>query len=87
MKNTKQIEEAAYLLKAIANCTRLSIILLLSEKGELNVSQLQEELNCEQTVIAFSSSDRYESKRDIKLQARKQKMLLFPEKQKDSASN
>ncbi|HOK36444.1 MAG TPA: metalloregulator ArsR/SmtB family transcription factor [Paludibacteraceae bacterium] len=57
LKNTKQIEEAAYLLKAIANCTRLGIILLLSEKDELNVSQLQEELNCEQSLLSHHLTD------------------------------
>ncbi|NLJ21473.1 MAG: winged helix-turn-helix transcriptional regulator [Bacteroidales bacterium] len=51
------MEEAAYKLRAISHSTRLCIISLLSEKEELNVSQISEELNCEQSLLSHHLTD------------------------------
>jgi DNA-binding transcriptional ArsR family regulator len=53
----EKMEDAAYTLKAISNGTRLCVISLLSEKEELNVSQLVEELNCEQSLLSHHLTD------------------------------
>ncbi len=53
----KQMEEAAYTLKAISNGTRLCVISLLSEEEEMNVSQLGEKLNCEQSLLSHHLTD------------------------------
>ena len=45
----ERMEEAAYTLKAISNGTRLCVISLLSETDEMNVSQLGDQLQCEQS--------------------------------------
>lgn len=52
-----KMEEAAYTLKAISNGTRLCVISLLSEQEELNVSQLGEQLNCEQSLLSHHLTD------------------------------
>jgi DNA-binding transcriptional ArsR family regulator len=52
-----KMEEAAYTLKAISNGTRLCVIALLSEQEELNVSQLGEELQCEQSLLSHHLTD------------------------------
>lgn len=51
------MEEAAYTLKAISNGTRLCVISLLSQKEEMNVSQLGEELQCEQSLLSHHLTD------------------------------
>ena len=53
----KQMEDAAYVLKAISNGTRLCVISLLSGRDELNVSQLVEELKCEQSLLSHHLTD------------------------------
>ena len=53
----KLMEEAAYVLRAISNGTRLCVISLLSEHDELNVSQLVEELKCEQSLLSHHLTD------------------------------
>lgn len=57
INNIDQMEEAAYMLKAISHTTRLCIISLLSEKEELNVSQICEVLNCEQSLLSHHLTD------------------------------
>jgi len=52
-----KMEEAAYILKAISNGTRLCIISLLSNQEELNVSRLAEQLNCEQSLLSHHLTD------------------------------
>ena len=52
-----KMEEAAYILKAISNGTRLCIISLLSDQDELNVSRLAEQLNCEQSLLSHHLTD------------------------------
>jgi len=55
--DTTKMEEAAYTLKAISNGTRLCVISLLSEQEELNVSQLGEQLQCEQSLLSHHLTD------------------------------
>lgn len=52
-----KMDEAAYTLKAISNGTRLCVISLLSDKEEMNVSQLVEELSCEQSLLSHHLTD------------------------------
>ena len=53
----KLMEEAAYVLRAISNGTRLCVISLLSKHDELNVSQLMEKLKCEQSLLSHHLTD------------------------------
>lgn len=53
----ERMDEAAYTLKAISNGTRLCVISLLSEKEEMNVSQLSEALQCEQSLLSHHLTD------------------------------
>lgn len=53
----ERMDEAAYTLKAISNGTRLCVISLLSKKEELNVSQLSEQLSCEQSLLSHHLTD------------------------------
>jgi len=56
-QDTIKMEEAAYTLKAISNGTRLCVISILSEQEEMNVSQLGEQLNCEQSLLSHHLTD------------------------------
>ena len=51
------IKEAAYMLRAISNGTRLQVIASLSEMEEMSVSQLQEQLKCEQSLLSHHLTD------------------------------
>lgn len=51
------MDEAAYTLKAISNGTRLCVISLLAEQEELNVSQIGEKLQCEQSLLSHHLTD------------------------------
>ena len=51
------MEQAAYTLKAIAHATRLNIINLLSKDEELNVSEIGERLQCEQSLLSHHLTD------------------------------
>ena len=53
----EKMEEAAYTLKAISNGTRLCVISILSENEEMNVSQLGEKLQCEQSLLSHHLTD------------------------------
>ena len=55
--DTELMEQAAYSLKAISHGTRLSVIALLAEQEEINVSQLVEKLNCEQSLLSHHLTD------------------------------
>ena len=55
--DTIKMDEAAYTLKAISNGTRLCVISLLSEQVELNVSQIGEQLKCEQSLLSHHLTD------------------------------
>ena len=52
MENDKQIEKAAYVLKAVAHPLRIRIIQMLNENTELNVSTIYKNLNAEQSLIS-----------------------------------
>ncbi len=52
MDDTKRLIEAAELLKVLANPTRMHIIQLLSQHGEMNVSKIVNELNLEQSLTS-----------------------------------
>ena len=51
------LDAAAYTLKAISHGTRLYVISLLSEQEEMNVSQLGEQLKCEQSLLSHHLTD------------------------------
>ena len=53
----EKMEEAAYTLKAISNGTRLCVISLLSKTEELNVTQLVDQLKCEQSLLSHHLTD------------------------------
>ena len=55
--NTEVMNQAAYMLKAISQGTRLCVISLLAEKTEMNVSQMLEELECEQSLLSHHLTD------------------------------
>lgn len=55
--NTEYMDQAAYMLKAISQGTRLCVISLLSESEELTVSQMVELLNCEQSLLSHHLTD------------------------------
>ncbi|MCC9135435.1 ArsR/SmtB family transcription factor [Pontibacter silvestris] len=48
----KKLERAAYLLKCVAHPVRISIIDLLEQTDRLSVSQLQEALEIEQSLLS-----------------------------------
>lgn len=52
MENDKQIDKAAYVLKAVAHPLRIRIIQMLNENNELNVSTIYKNLNAEQSLIS-----------------------------------
>jgi ArsR family transcriptional regulator len=51
------MDEAAYMLKAIANETRLKVIERLRHEEEMTVSELMKELNCEQSLLSHHLTD------------------------------
>lgn len=53
----ERMNEAAYTLKAISNPTRLCVISLLANKEEMNVTQLGQELRCEQSLLSHHLTD------------------------------
>jgi len=52
-----QFKEAAYLLRALANETRLCVIMQLSQAAELSVTELMEGMNCEQSLLSHHLND------------------------------
>lgn len=57
MLELSQLENAAYILRAISNTTRLCVISLLSKEEELNVSELRDKLHCEQSLLSHHLTD------------------------------
>ncbi|CCZ82220.1 hypothetical protein CE91St19_20270 [Odoribacter laneus] len=53
----EELEQIAYMLKAVAHPNRLRIICLLSRKEELNVSEICEETGCSQALISHHLTD------------------------------
>ena len=56
-QNIEVMEQAAYTLKAISQSTRLCVISLLVNQDEMTVSQLIEQLNCEQSLLSHHLTD------------------------------
>lgn len=56
LENDK-IERAAYILKAVSQSTRLSVIDLLDQADELTVSQLCDAVGCEQSLVSHHLTD------------------------------
>ena len=52
-----QFEEAAYILKALANEIRLSVITLLSKEEEMTVSEMMNIIGCEQSLLSYHLTD------------------------------
>lgn len=52
-----QFEESAYILKALANETRLCVIMQLSRGDEMTVSELREGADCEQSLLSHHLTD------------------------------
>jgi DNA-binding transcriptional ArsR family regulator len=55
--NIELMDQAAYTLKAISQGTRLCVISLLSKQEEMNVSQLVDQLKCEQSLLSHHLTD------------------------------
>ena len=51
------MDEAAYMLRAISNETRLKVIDILRNKDELTVSELVEGIGCEQSLLSHHLTD------------------------------
>lgn len=52
-----QFEEAAYILKALANETRLCVVMQLSQAGEKSVTELMDQMDCEQSLLSHHLTD------------------------------
>lgn len=52
-----QFEEAAYILKALANETRLCVIMQLTQAEEKSVTELMEQMDCEQSLLSHHLTD------------------------------
>lgn len=52
-----QFEEAAYILRALANETRLCVVMQLSQVGEKSVTELMEQMDCEQSLLSHHLTD------------------------------
>lgn len=50
-------QEAAYILRALSNEIRLCVILQLSEGNEKSVSELLDEVRCEQSLLSYHLTD------------------------------
>ncbi len=52
-----RFEEAAYLLRALGNETRLRVIMQLAQNEEMSVTELQEKTGCEQSLLSHHLTD------------------------------
>ncbi|MEA4916411.1 HTH-type transcriptional repressor SmtB [bioreactor metagenome] len=52
-----QFEEAAYILKALANEIRLCVVMQLTQSGEKSVTELMEQMDCEQSLLSHHLTD------------------------------
>ena len=50
--DSSQFEEAAYLLRSLANEVRLRLATTLAQVGEMSVTELQESTRCEQSLLS-----------------------------------
>lgn len=55
----EELEQMAYVLKAVAHPNRLAIVCLLSRNKELNVSDICEQTECSQALISHHLTDMY----------------------------
>ena len=53
----EKLERAAYILKALAHETRLCALMHLAQTKERSVSDLMEELGCEQSLLSHHLTD------------------------------
>lgn len=53
----EELEQMAYILKALAHPNRLMIVGLLGKNGELNVSELCERIGCSQALVSHHLTD------------------------------
>ncbi len=56
-RDKEKLSEVAYILKAISNEIRLSVILELQNTKEMNVSQLVKNIGCEQSLLSHHLTD------------------------------
>lgn len=57
MIERSQFEQAAYIMKAMANEIRLCVIMQLTDSDEKTVSELMEKINCEQSLLSHHLTD------------------------------
>lgn len=57
IKDKSHFTDAAYILKALAQETRLCIIDVLSKSDEKTVSELVDDLKCEQSLLSHHLTD------------------------------
>lgn len=57
MEDKNRMEVSAYLLRSIANATRLSVINILKDREELNVSEIVDILGIEQSLLSHHLTD------------------------------
>lgn len=55
--NQTQFEEAAYLLRSLANEIRLQVVMELAQDEEMSVSELQERTQSEQSLLSHHLTD------------------------------
>lgn len=53
----EKLEKAAYILKALAHETRLCVLMQLAETKEKSVSDLMQEVGCEQSLLSHHLTD------------------------------
>ncbi len=53
----EKLSEVAYILKAISNEIRLSVISNLQNRDEMNVSELVKNIGCEQSLLSHHLTD------------------------------
>ena len=53
----EKLEKAAYIMKALAHETRLCVIIHLAQNKEKSVSELMEEVGCEQSLLSHHLTD------------------------------
>lgn len=55
--NREKLEKAAYILKALSHETRLCVLMHLAKAKEKSVSELMEEVGCEQSLLSHHLTD------------------------------
>ena len=52
-----KLEKAAYILKALSHETRLCVLTQLAETEEMSVTELMQEVGCEQSLLSHHLTD------------------------------